>query len=258
MTTLIASVILRGLSGVVYADVSSAYVSSSGRVCDIYPVSSQEVDLEADLGEWGQVFWCGWTVSALHDRQRDLHRMAFFEFETMLHYRYEWNVTRDCTVRASAGAYWDPQIGYPDDSNAYYGPQTILSFENPYVTPYVDYVNILDPVVLARARLGLRRAFACAEQWRTTPSVETVWSDSNRCKAMFGEVNDYKFCDGAFTALAVRIKTEWLFAEQWSVFVLLGYLMTLGDKAREAINNQQAYWAKCDWLYATIGCAYSF
>lgn len=252
----LASAFLQGFSGAVYADVSSAYISSSGSVCDICPVAAQELDLSADFGEWGELYWCGWLGSALHRHQRESHRELFFEFEMMTHYVRTWKLADEATLRTAVGWYNDPQIGYPEDSNAYHGPQAVVSLENPYLTPYVDLVGIIDPGVFARARVGLRRTVELNESWSITPSVETVWSDRHRYQNLVGDLPGTVFLDGVFTSITANVRTEWRFAEQWSLYLNLAYLTTLDPDLRRVIKSRTEYWSKCDWPSVTVGIAY--
>jgi len=254
----LASTLLQSISGAVYVDVSSAYISSSGSVCDIYPVTSQELDLTADFGEWGELYWCGWIGSALHNRQNAYHRPLFFEFEMMTHYVRHWQLSKEVSLRTAAGWYNDPQIGYPDDSNAYHGPQAVVSLENPYLTPYIDFVSIIDPRVFARARVGIRREFALNESWTITPGVETVWSDRHRYQGIVGDMPGATFLNGAFTSITANIRTEWRFAENWSAYLNLAYLTTIDPDVRRVIKSRTEYWAKCDWPAVTLGLAYYF
>ena len=257
--SVLASTLLQSFSGAVYADVSSAYISSSGAVCDICPVTAQELDLVADFGEWGEIYWCGWLGSALHRHQREYHREFFFEFEMMTHYVRRWRLSDGVTLRTAAGWYNDPQIGYPDDSNAYHGPQAVISLENPYLTPYIDLVGIIDPSVFARARVGVRQAFRLNEAWTITPGVETVWSDRHRYQNVVGaDLPGSVFLDGVFTSLTANIRTEWRFAEQWSMYLNLAYLTTLDPELRRVIKSRTTYWSKCDWPSVTVGIAYYF
>ena len=51
-------------SGEFGAEVSSAYLATSGTICDNRPVASQEFDWLVNLGDWGWIDGYAWTISS--------------------------------------------------------------------------------------------------------------------------------------------------------------------------------------------------
>ena len=63
------------------AEFESAYLSSSGTLCDTRPTELQNLDWTVRLGDYGKFYGYGAFLSMLHDWQHELHRPAFNEFE---------------------------------------------------------------------------------------------------------------------------------------------------------------------------------
>ena len=248
----------RRFRGGLCLEIDSAYLASGGTLCDTMPVSTQELDGLWDLGEYGWIDGYGWIVSSLHDQQRDAHRSLFYEFEGSIRYGYSWEVSKELSVRTQAGWLWNPQIGFPDDNGNYNGPIAVQSLENPYVVPYYNALWLIQPKSRGRVRLGLRRKFDLAEDWTFTPSIETVWSDSNRFVAKYGEEPRQAFLGGGFATERLDLKFRWQVWEDLAVYAQFQQFTVLGAQPRRAIRKSSTYYAKTDWIIGIIGIEYTF
>ena len=77
------------------AEFESAYLSSSGTLCDTRPTALQNLDWAVHIGDYGKLYGYGCFLSMMHDRQHELHRPAFNEFECGAFYGYDLTRRRD-------------------------------------------------------------------------------------------------------------------------------------------------------------------
>ena len=84
-------------SGMLWTEFENAYLSSSGTLCDTRPISLQNLDWNFSLGDYGYLYGYGCFLSMLHDRQHELHRPAFNEFEGGAFYGYDWKLSENVT-----------------------------------------------------------------------------------------------------------------------------------------------------------------
>ena len=245
-------------SGEIGAEFSSAYLATSGTICDNRPVASQEFDWLIDLGDYGWIDGYGWLISSLHDKQHAAHREPFNEFEGTAHYGYDWKLHDNMTLSAFAGLLWNPQIGYRRDSDRYWGSNFGMSLKNPYVTPYCNALAMHQPTPRARARIGIRRSFSVCKQLSITPSAETVWADIRRYRTRYGEDPEHRFMHGAFITMLAGVKAEWRFAETLSVSCRLRQFDTIDRQARRLVKDKPQYYAKRDLAIVGVGLTWRF
>jgi len=247
-------------TGCLWTEVESAYLSSSGTLCDTKPVSLQNLDLDLSLSDWGHLWGYGCFLSALHDEQHELHRPAFNEFEGGVFYGYDWKINDTFTFSQSAGGIWNPLFGYRNGNDiTLWEYRYFQSLENPYVTPFWDILGLISPTPSwARIRLGLRRAFHLTDTLVLTPAFETVWADRDRFRARYGELPENRFLGGAFATTTVTLKLEWFFAESWSCWVKIRQFDTVDPQARRLEEEKTDYWAKPDCTIYTVGLGRRF
>ena len=245
-------------SGEFGAEVSSAYLATSGTICDNRPVASQEFDWLVNLGDWGWIDGYAWTISSLHDRQHASHREPFNEFEGTAHYGYDWKFSDRAALSAFAGLLWNPQIGYRNDTDRYWGSHFGMSLNNPYVTPYWNALAMHQPTPRARARMGLRRTFPFWEALSITPSVETVWADVRRYRTRYGEEPVHMFMHGAFITVTAGVKMEWRLTKSFCAYCKLRQFDTVDSHARRLIKGKPQYYARRDLAIIALGVTYSF
>ena len=125
------------------AEFETAYLSTSGTLCDSRPTALQNLDWTYHLGDYGKFYGYGAFLSMLHDRQHELHRPAFNEFETGAFYGYDWKITEDVTFFNGAGGVWNPLFGYRNGyDDTLWEFRYFQSLENPYLTPYWDTLTL--------------------------------------------------------------------------------------------------------------------
>ena len=245
-------------SGFLTCEVSSAYLGSSGDLADIYPVIWQELDWFARLGRFGYLYGYAWIGSSLHDHQHDIHRELFHEFEGVVQYGYDVDLPCDMKLVSLVGALWDPLIGYPDESNAWWGPSVEQSLENPIVTPYYNALWTIDPEIIGRVRLGLRRLIPLSEHFSVKPCVETIWYDGRRYRFAFGEEPRQPFLGGAFATGLADLRLNWHLTPQLTLYGAVRQYLVLGGQARAAVRALDDYWARTELTIGAMGVEYSF
>lgn len=242
-------------SGCLWTEFESAYLSSSGTLCDTKPVSLQNLDWNLSLGSWGRFWGYGCFLSALHDAQHELHRPAFNEFEGGVFYGYDWKINETFTFSQSIGGIWNPLFGYRNGNDGtLWEYRYFQSLENPYVTPFWDILGLMSPKPSwVRVRMGLRRTIALTETLALTPSIEAVYGDRHRFHARYGESPENSFLGGAIVSSTATLKLEWRFAESWSAWVKVRQFDTLDPQARRCEKRKTDYWAKPDCTIFTVG-----
>ena len=63
-------------SGRLFAEFETAYLSSSGTLCDTKPTALQNLDWTIQFGDYGKLYGYGAFLSMMHDQQHELHRPA--------------------------------------------------------------------------------------------------------------------------------------------------------------------------------------
>ena len=245
-------------SGDLYTEFETAYLSSSGTLCDTRPVSLQNLDWTVRFGEYGRVGGYGCFLSSLHDRQHELHRAAFNEFEGAVFYGYDWDFSTRSTLVTDAGFIWNPLFGYRNDPDDLWEFRMIQALENPYVTPYWDLLTLMEPNQWSRVRLGVRRAFALSDTVTLTPWADVVWGCERRYEARYGEEPEDPILGGAVYCSIVGLKLEKRFAERWRIYAKVRQFDTLGRQARRAEKRKTEYYARTDIAIFTIGVAVDF
>ncbi len=238
----------------------SAYLSSSGTLCDTRPTSLQNLDWALRFGDYGRLYGYGCFLSMLHDKQHEMHRPAFNEFEGGLFYGYDWKLSEDFTFFNGAGGVWNPLFGYRDEyRDTLWEYRYFQSLENPYLTPYWDILGLLSPKPSwARIRMGVRRKFALLDSLSLTPSFETVWGDCDRFFARYGENPNHEFLGGAFITTTAGLLLEWRATERFSIWLRIRQFDTVNRQARRREREKTSYWAKTDRAIFTVGCGYDF
>ena len=247
-------------TGQLSSEFENAYLSTSGTLCDTRPTSLQNLDWDLSLGRYGHFWGYGAFLSMLHDKQSDLHRMAFNEFETGVFYGYDWKLNDDFIFSQSAGGVWNPLFGYRHGNDeTLWEYRYFQSLENPWLTPFWDILGMISPTPdWARIRFGVRRTFALGESFLLTPTLEAVWGDGDRFSVRYGEKPNDEFLNGALVTTTAGIKLEWRLTERWSVWAKVRQLDTINHQARRLEKAKTVYWAKPDYTIFTLGCGCRF
>lgn len=253
-----ATSFVKSFSGYVGAEVASAYLGSGGAIYDTRPISSQEVGWFFDFGDYGWIDGYFWIVSALHDRQKESHRMLFNEIETVIRYGHKWQLSDNVALKTSAGPLWNPPVGYEESHKNYWGPYVAAHVDNPYIVPYMSGLWLLSPRMRGRIRFGVRKAFALSECVSLTPSLETVWMDRRRFVARYGSDPEKAFFGGSFATVTTGLNLSWQITENCRSYLRFLMFDVINSQARRAVKKQDAYYAKCDWPIFRLGVEYGF
>lgn len=247
-------------SGGVWMEFETAYLSSSGTLCDTRPVSLQNLDWNLALSDWGHLWGYGCFLSMLHDGQHELHRPAFNEFEGGVFYGHDWKINETFTLWNSVGGVWNPLFGYRNGNDAtLWEYRCFQALKNPYVTPFWDILGLISPTPSwARIRMGVMRAFKLTDTLVLTPSVEVVWGDRDRFRARYGEWPENRFLGGSFVSMTATLKLEWFFCDPWSCWAKVRQFDTLDPQARRLEDAKTDYWAQSDCTIFTVGLGCRF
>ena len=241
------------------AEFESAYLSSSGTLCDTRPTALQNLDWAVHFGDYGKLYGYGCFLSMMHDRQHELHRPAFNEFEGGAFYGYDWKITDDVTFFNGAGGVWNPLFGYRNGyDDTLWEFRYFQSLQNPYLTPYWDTLTLIEPGQWTRLRFGVRRDFDLTDSLKFSAWIDGVWGDNRRCEARYGDRPEYQFFGGAFCTSTVGLQLTWRFAERWLVYAKIRQFDTLDRRGRRAEKKKTDYWARRDIAIATLGIACDF
>ena len=246
--------------GRLWTEFESAYLSSSGTLCDTRPTSLQNLDWALHLGDYGRFYGYACFLSMLHDKQHELHRPAFNEFEGGLFYGYDWRLSENVTFFNGLGGVWNPLFGYRGEyRDTLWEYRYFQSLENPYLTPYWDILGLLSPTPSwARIRMGVRRKFSLTESLSLTPSLDVVWGDRDRFMARYGEKPKHEFLEGAFVSTTAGLLLEWRVTEHFCIWGKVRQFDTINSQARRCEKAKTSYWARTDRTIFTLGCGYDF
>jgi len=247
------------VSGMLYNEFENAYLSSSGTLCDTRPISLQNLDWDLGLGDYGHFWGYGCFLGTLHDKQHELHRAAFNEFEGGVFYGYDWELSDDFTFSQSAGGIWNPLFGYRGENrDTLWEWRYFQSLENKWLTPYWDALGLIDPNQWVRIRYGVRHTFQLRDDLELMPFLEGVWGTSNRFLARYGERPNHPFLGGDFITSTLGVKLAWHVTEHWHFWLKIRQFDTINRQARRREREKTDYWCKTDYTIFTIGTGLSF
>ena len=241
------------------SEFETAYLSTSGTLCDTRPTSLQNLDWTVHLGDYGKLYGYDAFLSMLHDKQHELHRPAFNEFEGGAFYGYGWKISEDVTFFNGAGGVWNPLFGYRNGyDDTLWEFRYFQSLENPYLTPYWDTLTLIKPGQWTRLRFGVRHDFKLTGPLTLSAWADAVWGCKRRFRARYGNEPDHPFLCGAFCTTTVGLQLMWRFADNWMVYAKVRQFDTINRQARRAEKRKSEYWARRDIAIGTIGVAYEF
>lgn len=238
--------------------VETGYLSSSGTLVDTRPSLEHQVDLVWYLAGYGRLTACGWIISALHGgRDRD-HRRAFYLYESTVGYGYDVSFSKDVESVNEAGVVWDSPWGYEHYSSEEVGWWMRNSLENPVLVPYIETLGLFAPDRWVRAAMGLRRGFKVCDTVGITPFVETVWGDSRRYRAQFGQEPSGRFLGGKFMTITPGVRIDWKIREDWIVWFRFREFVIVDPQARGIVDDQIAYYQQTESEIFSLGISYFF
>ena len=246
------------LDGKVDTRVETGYLSSSGTLIDTRPSLEHQLDLTLHLAEYGRLTACGWVISALHGgRDRD-HRRALYLYESTVGYGYDVTISESLDFCNEAGIVWDSPWGYKDYSQEEVAWWYRNSLENPLIVPYTETIGLFSPDRWVRVALGLRRAFKVCDSVSVMPFVETVWGNSDRYCAQYGETPSHRFLGGAFMTMTPGVRIDWNFFGNWIVWFRFREFVTVDPQARTVVSRQTEYYQQNEAEIFSLGLSYCF
>lgn len=247
-----------GAKGRVDTRFETGYLSSSGTLIDTRPSLEHQLDLTLHLAEYGRLTACGWVISALHGGRDEDHRRAFYLYETTAGYGYDLTLSDVCDLVNEVGIVWDSPWGYKHYCQEDVAWWCRNSLENPLVVPYQETIRLFTPKHWTRTSLGLRRKFNLIRNVSVTPFAETVWGDSDRYYARYGETPSHCFLGGAFMTMTPGVRVDWEFKESWVCWFRFREFVTIDPQAREIVSSRTAYYEQNDAEIFTLGLSYYF
>ena len=246
-------------SGEIDTTLNSAFLASSGAIYDTRPVLTQCLSLRGELNEHFFIDAYGWVISSLHTLQKESHRVLFNEFEGAIRLGHDYYFSKNVLLESKAGALWNPQIGYYDAHNNYWGPYIAQYLKNDYVIPYWDGLWMLAPRRSGRVRIGVRKPLKYSEKLSFTPFVETIWMDRRRFASRYSDVpTRHAFLGGAFGTLTFGATVRYKISERFSWNFSFSQFDIINSQARRALKKSPKYYAKCDWPVFKLGLTYNF
>jgi hypothetical protein len=238
--------------------INSAFLATSGAIYDTRPVLTHCLSLRGELSDNFFIDAYGWLISSLHTLQKESHRVLFSEFEGTIRFGHDYYISKNTLLESKAGLLWNPQIGYYDAHNNYWGPYIAQYLKNDYIIPYWDGLWMLAPRRSGRVRIGIRKPYKITDKLSLTPFVETIWMDRRRFDSRYGEDPEKAFMGGSFATMTAGAGLTWRVTDDLQAYFRFLLFDVINSQARSAVKKQDAYYAKCDWPVFRIGVEYSF
>jgi hypothetical protein len=239
--------------------INSAFLATSGAIYDTRPVLTHCLSLRGELSDNFFIDAYGWLISSLHTLQKESHRVLFSEFEGTIRFGHDYYISKNTLLESKAGLLWNPQIGYYDAHNNYWGPYIAQYLKNDYIIPYWDGLWMLAPRRSGRVRIGIRKPYKITDKLSLTPFIETIWMDRRRFAARYSdEPTRHAFLGGAFGTLTFGISGRYKINEHFSWIFSFSQFDIINSQARRAVKSSTKYYAKCDWPVFKLGLSYNF
>ena len=246
-------------SGYASCDVASAYISSSGGLSDTRHVSTHTLGLRQNLGDLGFVDGYMWSISALHDKQRERHGQLFYWLEGALHYGYDLPIGDGELLQTKAGPYCGLPLDYEHEHNPSLGVSVAQRFDTPYVTPYWGGIWLCEPNHKGRVKAGLAKGFDLGNDLYLSFYFQPTWMDHRRYRARYGsEIREKTFMGGAVAFILFGLQLDWRVSDNLKLYTALSQYDVINRQARDAIKSGGQYYDKCDWPLAKVGVMLTF
>lgn len=240
-------------------ELASAFLSTSGGLCDTYPVAMQTLDWRQGLGGFGYVDGYFWSVSDLHDRQRESHRAILHCVEGAVCCGHDAELAGDFVLRSKCGPFWSLALGYEDAHMKCWGPIASQSLDNPYVVPYWSGLWLLEPHQSGRVAAGCRKGFSLFEGASLTAFAESVWMDHRRFSARYGgEPEEKAMLGGAVAFVVFGVRFDWSVSQNVKLCASASQYDVVNPQARDSTRRGGRYYDKCDWPIFSVGVTYVF
>ena len=247
------------LRGKAKAEFASAYRSTSSGLLDTCPVATQSLDWNLSLAGSGYLEGYFWIISSLHNRQREQHRVLFYDFETSIRYGYPVRIAEGVKLSTSVGPYFDLPFGYPRAHMKCWGTYAVQKLDNPWLVPYWKGLWIVEPTRRGRVCFGIEKKFALSGGLSLTPFAETTWMDKRRFDRRYGaEPEKGELLGGAFAFTFIGVQAKWAVGDNVSITAMAAMCDTVNRQARQATKRSDAYYAKNDWPVFRLGVEYGF
>lgn len=246
-------------AGYASCDIASAYISTSGGLSDTRPVSTHTLGLRQNLGDLGFVDGYMWSISALHDKQRERHGQLFYWLEGALHYGHDLSLWDGTLLQTKVGPYCGLPLDYVHEHNPSLGASAAQRFTTPYVTPYWGGIWLCEPNHKGRVKAGLTKGFDLGNDLYLSFYFQPTWMDHRRYRARYGsEIREKTFMGGAVAFILFGVQVDWQVSDNLKLYAALSQYDVINRQARDAIKSGGHYYDKCDWPLAKVGVMLTF
>lgn len=246
-------------SGYVKSDVASAYISTSGGLSDTRPVSTHTLGMRQNLGGFGFLDGYIWSISALHDKQRDKHGQLFYWLEGAAHYGYNLPLWEGTLLQTKAGPYCGLPLDYVHEHNPSLGLSVAQRFDNPYVIPYWGGIWLCEPSHKGRVKAGLVKGFELLDDLTLSVYFQPTWMDHRRYRARYGSAIEEKtIMGGAVAFILFGMQLDWKFSDDLRFYAAVSQYDVVNRQARDSIKSSGHYYDKCDWPLLKMGAMLVF
>ena len=242
----------------VATEVASSYRSTSNGLLDTRPVATQTLNWHLSLGDYGFLEGYAWTISSLHNMQREKHRVLFYDTEGAVRYGIRVPIAEGVKLSTSAGPYFDLPFGYRNAHMKCWGPYVLQRLDSPWISLYWKGLWLVEPARRGRICFGAEKKIVLLDRIALTPFAETVWMDKRRFSRRYGaEPEDADMLGGSFAYTFIGIKAKWAIGEALNIVATAAMCDVINNQARKSIRRSDAYYAKNDWPVVRLGIEYS-
>ena len=241
------------------ADVTSGYLLY-GALMNSQPCAQGGVEAGASHAGFGRFGLGAWANSDLTGRRHTFGK-AFNEDDFYLHYGRAFEIADKVSfnLRLMHMWYWYPHStgrtrkGCPSKREIY----VIGSLENPYVVPYAMWTHEWELTDGTYFECGVRRRCEVADAFSVTPAFSGNWLSHGYMTIFPAPPGEYA-CDDGVGCLRASVAAEYAVTEHFSVHARIDYVSIVNDEVRGAIRDARRSPYMNDFVWASIGCTYSF
>ena len=241
------------------ADVTSGYLLY-GALMNSQPCVQGGVEAGASYDALGRFGAGVWSNSDLTGRRHTFGK-AFNENDFYLHYGRAFKITENVSfnLRAMHMWYWYPHStgrtgkGCPSKRELY----LIGSLENPVIVPYAMWTHEWELTDGTYFECGLRRRFEVVEGLSFTPAFSGNWL-SHGYMTIFPAPAGEDACERGIGCLRLSLVAEYRLTDHFSIHARVDGVSLVNDELRGAVRAAHHSPYRNDFVWGSIGCAYSF
>ncbi len=244
---------------VLTADVTSGYLLY-GALMNSQPCAQGGVEAGVSQSALGRFGVGAWANSDLTGRRHTFGK-AFNEDDFYLHCSHAFELSEKVAfnLRLMHMWYWYPHStgrtgkGCPSKREIY----VIGSLENPLVVPYAMFTHEWELTDGSYLECGLRRRCDLGHGIALTPSVSGNGL-SHGYMTIFPRPPGKSACEQGMGCLRGSLIAEYAVTAHFAVHARLDYVSIVNDEVRGAICAAHHSPYRNDFVWASIGCSYSF